>query len=141
MEGIPLDQDTLNQFQNEFNNGSPAGSPEDAAPGGGDPVAQLNEAVGWLLKTADSALRKKDERLGTDPESIKRISELSVLVARRNISDDILRNSPELFLGTILTGLAIEKGIVLKQIQEENAAQNNHAQESADSGNKEDNEQ
>lgn len=111
---IPISEETLNSFHQDYET-------DHSEVGGESPDAtkQLNEAVNWLLKTADSALRKKDERLGTDGESLARISELSVLVAKRNLSEDVLKNSPELFLGTILTGLAIEKSIVLKQIQSE----------------------
>jgi len=123
---IPISDETIEQFKT----GSFGSDPGVPGSESSDPMEQLNEAVGWLLKTADSALRKKDERLGTDSETIGRVSELSVIVAKRNISDDILRNSPELFLGTILAGLAIEKGIVLKTIQEEQAEKTETQQES-----------
>lgn len=120
MAAIPINEETIKRFEHESFSPNPESSPE-PGPTNEEATQQLNEAVGWLLKTADSALANVDERLATDQNTIDRVSELSVLVAKRNISEDILRNSPELFLGTIVTGLAIEKWIIFNKIQKEQA--------------------
>jgi len=133
MEGIPISDEMLNKFrtQQNFTDGSP--DYEDA-------TEQLNEVANFLLKTADSALGSFAENAGGTEEEIQkvqwsettrqRVSELSVLVAKRNISEDILRNSPEFFLGSIVVGKLVEVGIVMSKIKKRNDKQSSSKSES-----------
>lgn len=124
---IPINSEILEQFKHdEFaENGGMASE-------GSSAIEGLNEAASWLLRTVDKLAREKDERLGTDEQAIQQFSELSVLVAKRNISEDVLRNSPEIFLGTITAGILIEKMMVLSTIKKEQAAPS-HSDESENS--------
>lgn len=117
---VPINKELIDQFRHETISDHPG---QQQPVGGENSVQHLNEALGWLLKTADTQLKKIDDRMATDPETLDRISELSVIVAQRNLSDSVLRNSPEIFLGTILTGLAFEKWMLFQQIQKEQAKQ------------------
>lgn len=116
MEGIPIDRETVERFKaNEYSN--------ESDPGNDSALVGLNEAASWLLRTLDKLARNKDERYGTDPESIELVGELGVLVAKRNISREKLEQSPEIFLATVLTGLGIEKFMVHQEIKKERLAQ------------------
>lgn len=136
MEGIPIDQETLNRFEAQSHEDHSTDPGEDTA------TEQLNEVAKWLLKTADTALASYTEGIGGTPqevekikwdeESRERLSELSVIVAKRNFSDAILRNSPEMFLGTLLTGKIVEVGIVISQINRRQSQQSEPQNEGED---------
>jgi hypothetical protein len=116
MEGIPISAETLNEFQQEYENDHSNGQADksDFA------SKQLNQAASWILKSVDNALQQTDKRYATDENTLKLYSELSVLVAKRNFSESFMKNSPEFFWLTITAGIAVEKLIVFNQIKKEN---------------------
>ena len=84
MAGIPIDQETIERFQNESFATENGHAPE--APTDEQATQQLNEAMGWLLKTADSALKNVDERLATEQETSSSVSTMRVICFRPTMS-------------------------------------------------------
>lgn len=122
---IPIDSDIINKLKDDQfqHNGEEAG---------GDKVSfqALQKAAGYIVNTADDALGSYIESLGGSEKEVekvkwvdetrKHVSELGVLIGKRKLSDDFLKNSPELLLGSIIAGKLVIAGMVVASIKKRN---------------------
>lgn len=101
MEGVTIPDGMLNEFLTGYRSGSSEADPDQPL----DLSRRGSEtAIDWLIRIADS-FAKKNELPGIADLSSKELAELIAVNIEKNFGAGIWERSPEMLLGTVISGL------------------------------------
>lgn len=114
MEGIKISPELLKDFRNISENPNEP-SPENNGTGANNKMAvqSLEKSLGWITKTLDGMAKEKGLP-GIGKLSPDELAELTVIVIERNLPSEFMQKSPEIMLGSIVSGLVLQNFMALK---------------------------
>jgi len=116
---IKIEQDVIDSFKEKYNKNDEEQQPEEESTNERieNKIHGLDKFADFIFSKINDVAKQKHEDLGISDDELEKLSDLSIIVAKKHIPADFLENSPEGLLFLIISGILVEKTYIFNHLK------------------------